>query len=208
MECRAIARRCPSGSLTVLGDLAQGTTPWSSTDWTAQMRHLGRPEAEHTELTTGYRVPAVIIDLANRLLPHLGVTVAPARSARPDGSVGLVETDDLATGVRDALAKALTEDGMIGVIAPEPLIDHLGDALPTGGTVELVPDRLAKGLEYDHVIVVEPAAFLDAAPGETGLRHLYVALTRAVSHLTVVHQRPLPEQLGLDGSSSEARHPS
>lgn len=208
MECRAIARRCPNGSLTVLGDLAQGTTPWSATDWATQMRHLGRPGAEHTELTTGYRVPAVIIDLANRLLPHLGVKVAPARSARPDGSVGLVETEDLATGVREALAKALTEDGMIGVIAPEPLVEDLRDVVPTGGTVELVPDRLAKGLEYDHVIVVEPAAFVESGHDETGLRHLYVALTRAVSHLTVVHRQPLPTQLGLDGPPSESRHPA
>jgi DNA helicase IV len=195
LECRAIARRCPEGSLTVLGDLAQGTTPWSTHDWESQMRHFGRPEVERIELTTGYRVPAVIIDLANRLVPHLGVDVAPARSTRPDGSVELLDTDDLLAGVRDAVAKASTQDGMVGVIAPSALMDELQEVVPVGETVELVTDRLAKGLEYDHVIVVEPAAFLDASADETGLRHLYVALTRAVSHLTVVHQRPLPAQL-------------
>lgn len=200
MECRAITRRCAGGSLTVLGDLAQGTTPWAAESWETQMRHFDRAEAEHTELTFGYRVPAVIIELANRLLPHLGVSVSPARSTRPDGSVELQHTDDLTTGVRDAVAKALVEEGMIGVIAPETLIPELERVVPVGGSVELVPDRLAKGLEYDHVIVVEPAAFLDDEPGQqgasdVGLRHLYVALTRAVSRLSVVHSRALPQHL-------------
>lgn len=195
LECRAIARRCPQGSLTVLGDLAQGTTPWSTHDWATQMRHFGRPEAERIELTTGYRVPAVIIDLANRLVPHLGVDVAPARSTRPDGSVELLVTDDLISAVLDAVAKASTQDGMVGVIAPSALMDGLQRVVPVGETVELVTDRLAKGLEYDHVVVVEPAAFLDSTTDGTGLRHLYIALTRAVSHLTVVHQRSLPSEL-------------
>jgi DNA helicase IV len=201
MQCRAIARRCPSGSLTVLGDLAQGTTPWAAADWETQMRHLGRADAEHTELTTGFRVPAVIIDLANRLLPQLGVSVSPARSVRSDGAVHQLACDDLITGILDAVAKALVEEGMVGVIAPDSVIEELRRVLPVSERVELVPASLAKGLEFDHVVVAEPSDFVarstdrDSALTRVGMRHLYVALTRAVSRLTIVHTGRLPSEL-------------
>jgi DNA helicase IV len=203
MQCRAIARRCPSGSLTVLGDLAQGTTPWAAADWEERMRHLGRADVEYTELTTGFRVPAVIIDLANRLLPSLGVPVAPARSVRTDGSVDVITCPNLIAGTVDAVEKALVEPGIVGVIANAAILDLLRDALPTSDRVELIPASLAKGLEFDHVVVVEPADIASSPDtGSTagisiaGLRHLYVALTRAVSRLTVVHTRAVPSQLG------------
>ncbi|GAB2731490.1 HelD family protein [Nocardioides pakistanensis] len=201
MQCRAIARRCPSGALTVLGDLAQGTTPWAAADWETQMRHLGRADAEHTELTTGFRVPAVIIELANRLLPQLGVSVSPARSVRSDGAVHLLACDDLVTGTLDAVAKALVDEGMVGVIAPDSALEELQRALPSSPRVELVPASLAKGLEFDHVVLAQPRDFLagpsagDNQRARVGLRHLYVALTRAVSRLTIVHTEPLPPEL-------------
>ncbi|THV27722.1 HelD family protein [Glycomyces paridis] len=205
MQCRAIARRSGKGSITVLGDLAQGTTPWAASSWDDQMRHLGKPAAEHTELTTGFRVPAVIIELANRVLPHLGVDVAPARSIRSDGALDHLHTDDLETGVRTAVAAALREEGLVGVIAADDRAAALAPLLSGTDRVELVAASLAKGLEYDHVVVVEPAEIVEApatwpdgpaaaVPG-VGLRHLYVALTRAVSRLTVVHRRPLPEAM-------------
>jgi DNA helicase IV len=201
MQCRAIARRSANGSLTVLGDLAQGTTPWAAADWPAQMGHLGQPEAEYTELSIGYRVPGVIIDLANRVLPHLGVPVAPARSMRPDGSVEVVTVDDVVAGTVDAVEKALVADGTIGVIAPDALLDELRPALPVDERVELVVASLAKGLEFDHVVVVEPMHFTsttaaDTDPGgRTGLRRLYVALTRAVSGLTIITTQSLPPEM-------------
>jgi hypothetical protein len=135
MQSRAIARRCPSGSLTVLGHLAQGTTPWAAADWQAQMRHLGRADAEHTELTTGFRVPGVIIDLATRLLPQLGVSVSPARSVRSDGSVHVLACDDLVSGTVDAVAKALVDEGIVGVISPDSALEELRRALPVGQRV-------------------------------------------------------------------------
>ncbi|GAB3997815.1 hypothetical protein GCM10029992_21870 [Glycomyces albus] len=199
------------GALTVLGDLAQGTTPWAAADWETQMRHLGAsfsapgeasgPTTEYTELTAGFRVPGVIIDLANRLLPHLGVDVSPARSIRSDGSLDFQRVADLASGVREAVDKALAEEGLVGVIAADPDLEAVRAALPDSDRVETVAASLAKGLEYDHVVVAEPAAVV-AAPatgGATvegvGLRHLYVALTRAVSRLTVVHTAPLPPEM-------------
>jgi len=201
MECRAIARRCPTGSLTVLGDLAQGTTPWAAADWGLQMGHLDRSGAAYTELTAGFRVPDIIIDLANQVLPHLGVSVSPARSVRSDGAVAVISCDDAASGTAGAVEKALVEEGMVGVIAPDELLDLLREALPASDRLELVPAGLAKGLEFDHVIVVEPADFAawrtggDHPQPRVGLRHLYVALTRAVSRLTIVHTRPLPAEL-------------
>jgi DNA helicase IV len=201
MQCRAIARRCPSGSLTVLGDLAQGTTPWAAADWEAQMGHLARSDVEYTELTTGFRVPGVIIDLANRLLPQLGVSVSAARSVRSDGSVHVLARDDLLSGTVEAVEKALVDEGIVGVIAPDSVLGELRRVLPVSQRVELVPAGLAKGLEFDHVVVAEPGAFVANATGgapvgtRVGLRHLYVALTRAVSRLTIVHTDPLPPEL-------------
>ncbi|MEU5156491.1 AAA family ATPase [Glycomyces sp. NPDC021274] len=201
MQCRVIARRSGKGSVTVLGDLAQGTTPWAASSWHDQMRHLGKEQVEHTELTTGFRVPAVIIALANRVLPHLGVDVAPAHSIRSDGSYDRIETADLEAGVREAVDNALAEEGLVGVIAADERAALLRPLLEGTERVELVAASLAKGLEYDHVVVVEPAEIV-AAPatgGATiegvGLRHLYVALTRAVSRLTVVHSRALPAEM-------------
>jgi DNA helicase IV len=201
MQCRVIARRSGKGSVTVLGDLAQGTTPWAAASWADQMRHLGKDQVEHTELTTGFRVPAVIIELANRVLPHLHVDVAPARSIRSDGSLDFVEGPDLAAGVQEAVAKALNEEGLVGVIAADARADGLRPLLEGTERVELVAASLAKGLEFDHVVVVEPVEIVEAPAtgGATvegvGLRHLYVALTRAVSRLTVVHARELPAEM-------------
>ena len=71
MQCRAVARRCPLGSVTVLGDLAQATTPWAPGDWAVTLAHLGHDSATVRPLTAGYRVPGEVLELANRLLPHI-----------------------------------------------------------------------------------------------------------------------------------------
>ena len=82
MQCRAIARRCPLGSVTVLGDLAQATTPWAPGDWAITLDHLGHADASVRPLTAGYRVPAEVIEVANRLLPHIAPGVPPGSSIR------------------------------------------------------------------------------------------------------------------------------
>jgi hypothetical protein len=93
-------------------------------DWATQMQHLGRPGAEFTEMTTGYRVPAVILEVANRLLRHLEVSVSPARSLRSDGTVEIIHVDEIVDGTAEAVDKALVTDGMVGVIAPNGLVDE------------------------------------------------------------------------------------
>jgi DNA helicase IV len=200
MQCRAIARRSEHGSITLLGDLAQGTAPWATRDWQETLLHLGKPGARVVPLRTGFRVPEVVLDLANRLLPALGVNVPEAVSLRHDGALSVRPVDDLPAATVVAVRTALAFDGSIGVIAADTAVPRLAAALGaagirTGGPddderVTVLPATLAKGLEYDHVIVVEPADIVAAEP--RGLHRLYVVLTRAVSRLDVLHQAALP----------------
>jgi hypothetical protein len=206
MQCRAVARRSEHGSITLLGDLAQGTAPWAATDWRESLAHLGKPDAAVVPLTTGFRVPAAVLALANRLLPALGVDVPPAVSLRGDGTLDVLPVADPTAAAVAETRKALAYEGSIGVIVADASAATVAAALRTAGVpvasgddpaaaerVTVLPASLAKGLEYDHVVVVEPAAIVAAEP--RGLHRLYVVLTRAVSRLTVVHHEPLPEPL-------------
>jgi DNA helicase IV len=200
MQCRAIARRSEHSSITLLGDLAQGTAPWAARSWQDTLAHLGKPGARVVPLRTGFRVPEVVLALANRLLPALDVDVPSAVSLRHDGALRIDQVADLPTATVDAVRAALTHEGSVGVIAADAAVPGLAAALATAGVaaggpdddaqVTVMPATLAKGLEYDHVIVVEPAAIVAAEP--RGLHRLYVVLTRAVSRLDVLHHEPLP----------------
>ncbi|SMF68857.1 AAA family ATPase [Streptomyces sp. Amel2xC10] len=196
MECRAIARRVRFGSLTVLGDLAQGTTVWAARSWRDQLAHLGKPDAALVPLTTGYRVPGAVLALANRLLDRLGADVPRPRSLRRDGTLTVRRAaDGLPAAVVTAVREALTHEGSIAVVTAEIHTALAETALTESGLipsprVTVVPATQVKGLEYDHVIAVEPAAI--TASGPRGLNHLYVALTRAVSRLDVLHEGELP----------------
>ncbi|GAA3507751.1 AAA family ATPase [Actinomadura keratinilytica] len=212
MQLRALGRRCATGSATVLGDLAQGTTPWSARSWDEVLRHLGR-DGRVAELTMGFRVPGAVLDYAARLLPHIAPGLAAPRSLRAGADALTVRrVPDLAEAVVAEARRALDREGSVGVIVPDDAaaaharaladagVPHglLGpDAGPDNGAGErllVVPATLAKGLEYDHVIVVEPAGIVAAEP--RGLARLYVVLTRAVTSLTVLHRDPLPAELG------------
>ncbi|WP_395576718.1 HelD family protein [Streptomyces sp. BK79] len=206
MECRAIGRRAAFGSLTVLGDLAQGTTPWAARSWRTVLAHLGRPDAAVVPLTTGFRVPEAVVGLANRLLARLDVDVPAATSLRRDGELTMrpVAPGRVVDTVVETVRAALGGEGSVAVVAAEPDVPRLREALGAAGigavgaealgaAVAVVPAGAVKGLEYDHVVAVEPAAIVDAeGPGGRGLHRLYVVLTRAVSRLDVVHGRPLP----------------
>ncbi|MCX4387212.1 AAA family ATPase [Micromonospora peucetia] len=207
MQCRVIARRSEHGSITLLGDLAQGTAPWAAADWRESLRHLGKPDAVVVPLTVGFRVPAAVVAFANRLLPALAVDVPPAESLRRDGALDVRTVDDLTAAMVTEVRAALAFDGSVAVIAADEAVSGLRAALDAAGVetatvdeptaaarVTVVPATLVKGLEYDHVIVVEPAAIVAAEP--RGLHRLYVVLTRAVSRLAVLHARPLPPPLG------------
>jgi DNA helicase IV len=206
MECRALGRRCSTGSATVLGDLAQGTTPWSAPSWTSLLAHLGKADTDVRELSVGYRVPRQILDYASSLLAAIAPGLRPASSLRADpGALDLVQVPAASVGaaVVEACAKACAQPGSVAVIAADPQVRSLASALDRAGVehgapgsdarLTLVPVTLAKGLEFDHVIVVEPARIAHAEA--RGLQRLYVALTRAVSRLTVLYAEPLPAPL-------------
>jgi DNA helicase IV len=206
MQCRAIARRSEHGSITLLGDLAQGTAPWAARDWTTSLAHLGKPDAAVVPLTVGFRVPAAVLALANRLLPALDVDVPAAVSLRRDGHLEIRASSDLAADAVAEVHAALLHEGSVAVIAADADVAQLTSALAAAGLqtaspedvdsaarVTVVPATLVKGLEYDHVVVVEPAAIVAAEP--RGLHRLYVVLTRAVSRLSVLHTEPLPAPL-------------
>ncbi|NUS07252.1 MAG: AAA family ATPase, partial [Nonomuraea sp.] len=126
MQLRALGRRCRNGSATVLGDLAQGTTPWSTSSWETVLRHLGQHEGEVTELTLGFRVPREVLDYAARLLPFIAPGLAAPRSLRPGaGSLAIRAGGTVAEAARDALAK----EGSIGVIVPDAMVAEVSEAL-------------------------------------------------------------------------------
>ena len=211
MQLRAVGRRCSTGSATVLGDLAQATTVWATAAWDDALRHLGKPEAHVQELTTGFRVPADVLAFAVRLLPTIAPALRqPTSVRRSAGDLSVEVASDAPGAAAAATARALALEGSVGVIVPELLAAAVGDALAAGGVgfaaigdpdalearVDLVTAGLAKGLEFDHVVLVEPAAIVAGEPDElTGLRRLYVCLTRAVTSLRVVHADPLPAPL-------------
>ncbi|MGY0024833.1 HelD family protein [Streptomyces sp. YJ-C3] len=210
MQYRAVGRRATTGSVTVLGDLAQGTTPWATRSWHEALAHLGKPDAVVEELTAGFRVPTDVITYASRLLPSIAPGLAPVRSVRENPGAFEVRAGSRPADVVAACVLALENEGSVGLIAADARCGELAAQLTAAGltylapgeetTAEsrltLVPASLAKGLEYDYVVLDEPAAVVNGEPDErTGLRRLYVALTRAVSGLVVVHTTPLPEQL-------------
>ena len=209
MQCRAVGRRCATGSATVLGDIAQGTTPWATSNWPQLLEHLGKPAADLRVLDTGYRVPRQILDFASRLLSHIAPGLTPASSVRQDPGALIVKelgTAEITAALAAACADALERPGSAAVIAADDQIPALAAALAaaavphailegaaTGDRVTLVPVTMAKGLEFDQVIVYEPTQI--AAAEARGLHRLYVALTRAVSRLTVLHAEALPAAL-------------
>ncbi|MGK3943155.1 UvrD-helicase domain-containing protein [Streptomyces caeruleatus] len=214
MQYRAVGRRCSTGSATVLGDLAQGTTPWATRSWDEALAHLGKPDGVVEELTAGFRVPTDVITYASRLLPHIAPGLTPVASVRENpGFFEVRETSGGDSGAAEVVAaceELLRHEGSTGLIVADARVPVLAQALSAAGiaylapgeetTAEtrltLVPASLAKGLEYDYVVLDEPRAVVDGEPDErTGLRRLYVALTRAVSGLIVTHTAPLPTAL-------------
>jgi hypothetical protein len=216
LQLDSIRRRSRSGSMTVLGDLAQATSPWAHESWdevVEQLRHNGVSN-ETVELELGYRLPAEVHEVAMRLLPEVAPTLQSPRAVRRTGHdvmVTATAASELAT-VTVATIRDLLGTGLIGVVCPAAVRAELAHSLDVDGlawspelraatspVVVLGADEV-KGLEFDCVVVVEPAQIV--AEAEHGLRSLFVALTRCTSRLAIVHAQPLPDVLGLapDGS--------
>ncbi|MGO1336605.1 MAG: AAA family ATPase, partial [Cellulosimicrobium funkei] len=212
MMLRALGRWARTGSLTVLGDLAQATTPWGVSSWTDALTHLGKPDGHVEQLTAGFRVPGDVIEYAARLLPSIAPDLDPPVAVRRARGELVLTTGPLVDLVRTALAR----EGSVGLIVPDAGTDAaraalaaaglafavVGEASDDDGAVEfdarldLVPASLAKGLEFDHVVLDDPEGVVRGEPDRvTGLRRLYVCLTRAVTSLAVRHRDDLPAEL-------------
>ena len=190
MQLRMVARRAREGALTILGDVAQATGAIRYSRWDDVLPHLPRGgEATIEELLHAYRVPREIMELALPLLDTIAPDVAAPVSYRTGADAPTVRKVApehlLAEAYREAERLAETE-GLLAVIVPEALADDVPQDDLWDGVPVLTP-REAKGLEFDHVVVVEPALI--------ELRELYVALSRPTKTLVVVHARDLPAEL-------------
>jgi DNA helicase IV len=211
MQLRAVGRRCSTGSMTILGDIAQGTTPWATPSWDEALGHLGKSGAHTEELTAGFRVPGQVIEYAARLLPLIAPHLTPPTAVRrARGELAITQVPDSLVAAVETVQEIMERPGSIGVIVPDALVPAVRKALQDKGIsytvlgdegdvdahVDVVPAGLAKGLEFDHVVLVEPAGIVAGEADErTGLRRLYVCLTRAVTSLAILHTEDLPEVL-------------
>ena len=196
MQLRMVGRRARDGALTILGDVAQATGAVTYSGWGEVLPFLpGGGDADVEELRHAYRVPREIMDFSLPLLdviaPGIERPVAYRTGAAPP-LVRRVAEDELLREAYHEAARLAREEGLVALIVPDELVEPALQEENAFEGVPLLTARDAKGLEFDHVIVVEPA--LVAAP-EQGLRHLYVALTRPTKTLVVVHARPLPAPL-------------
>jgi DNA helicase IV len=224
MQLRMLARRSLSGSMTVVGDIAQATGPWAPAGWDDITRHLSPQRPPRlVELTVSYRTPSEVVALAARVLAVAAPSIAPPRPVRQSGHTPQIVATSRA-GMPARLAElartelAATAPGRVAVLGPAVMLPELTRALDEAGLDPIDPrdpsgDGLAaglvvlpadetNGLEFDSVIVVEPAlvaAVGDEAANEgppvattRGLRTLYVAMTRPTRRLTILHAEPLP----------------
>jgi DNA helicase IV len=227
MQLRMLGRRSLSGSMTVVGDIAQATGPWAPQSWEDVTRHLSPQRVPHlVELTVSYRTPSEVVAVAAKVLAVAAPSIAPPRPVRQSGHSPRIlhATRSTLAGTVAAVARqevAAVAPGRVAVLGPAVMLPELTRALsdagldpidprdPSGeglaaGLVVLPADE-TNGLEFDSVVVVEPA--LVASVGEEqagegppvtttrGLRTLYVALTRPTRRLAVVHAEELPVAL-------------
>lgn len=209
MQLRAIGRR-QQRSVTLLGDLAQATTPWASRTWDEALGHLGVGEASVETLRKAFRVPGSVLAVANRLLPSIAPALQPAIAVR-DSTDALaavrVGAGEVPAAVAAHVAASLARPGSVGVIVADDRVPAIGrelralgidwagvDAMAEGARVTVLSAGQAKGLEFDEVVLAEPEQL--AAAGDVKLlRLLYIAVTRAVLRLVLVQAGPLPAPL-------------
>lgn len=213
MQLRMVTRRSLSGSMTVVGDIAQATGPLAPNDWKDVLEHLpGRKTPRIVGLSVGYRIPAQIMELADKVMHAATPGLRAPRSVRDGDEVPVITAVDSADALNDAViarARVLlqqSDGGRTAIICPDDMVDQMSSTLTAASVphgraqaagldenLSIVPASLAKGLELDDVIVVEPSAIV--ADDAQGLRLLYVTLTRSTRSLTVVHRMPLPDAM-------------
>lgn len=210
MQLRMLGRRSLNGSMTIVGDIGQATGMWAPKSWDEVLAHLPIKRSRQTELTVGYRAPTEVMELAARVLAVAAPELSVPKSVRSQGEepvfVATAPEEPLVVAVARALVdlKARLGDGTVGVLCPSALVEPVSEELTRQG-IPLDPNGsmgdgigvlaigTAKGLEFDGVIVVEPAHMIREAA--QGLRSLYVAITRTTRLLSIVSSEPLPDVL-------------
>jgi DNA helicase IV len=211
MQWRMIARRASSGSMTVVGDLGQAGSAWTPRSWDEVLAHAGARKVHFEELTINYRTPKDIMDVAAKVLASVAPSLEPPRSVRETGDgpefvrvEGAALLDAVVAAARSERARI--PEGKIAVLAAPSRVDELSAALGVEPNkrhsaalldepIAVLGVEEARGLEFDAVVVIEPADIERECAG--GLRALYVALTRATQRLAVVHAGDLPVALRL-----------
>lgn len=224
MAWRALLRRVPTRSMTIVGDVAQTSSSAGAHSWVGTLEPVLRSSWRLAELTVNYRTPAAVADAAQRVAAEAGLPVSRLTSARDVAGAltfdrvapGMLATAALAQ-VRSLLAEVPDDAGAgrVAVIGPRSQLDDVRSALHDAGLeavlrapgstssapatdldapVSLLTPRETKGLEFDAVVLLEPADVLATNAGD-----LYVAMTRPTRALRVVHERDLP--IGLDGAA-------
>ncbi|MGH8993486.1 MAG: ATP-binding domain-containing protein, partial [Acidimicrobiia bacterium] len=208
MAWRVLFRRCPSRSMTIVGDLAQAGVPWRPASWAEVLDRHARGRWRVAELNVNYRTPREIMDVAASVLAASDPGLEPPVSMRDAGEEPWAR--QLATPLDGQLVDAVRREldvigtGRLAVLTPAARRDEVESvvrgALPeavTGGMLDspvaVLAVKEAKGLEFDSVVLVEPGEIVDES--ERGLSDLYVALTRATRRLGVLHTGPLPPSL-------------
>ncbi|HSK26807.1 MAG TPA: AAA family ATPase [Jiangellales bacterium] len=214
MAWRAIVRRVPGKSMTVVGDTAQSASAAGASSWAEALEPHVPGRWRVAELTVTYRTPAEVMEMASAVLAAAGDPAVPPRAVRSGDApvvlrVPAADPAAVATAVRDELAGL--DEGRLAVVTPRgtsaSVRAALAGLLPEGtvapgvdaaeAAVSVLDVREVKGLEFDVVVLVEPLDVLEGA--ERGAHDLYVALTRCTRRLVVVHARPLPPGMERSG---------
>lgn len=213
MQWRVLMRRCPMKSFTVVGDIAQGGSASAATSWDSALEPFVGKRFSLEELTVNYRTPAAISDAAVAVARAAGLEISTPQAVR-DGEPPMLtqlpahtHTNALAAEVAEQTADEVqaVAGGLVAVIAPEELVQHLGSVLTermpgkVGSGMRRVDNQVvmlstweAKGLEFDSVVLVEPA---DIIREYDGVGSLYVAMTRPTQRLRVIGAQQMPAGL-------------
>jgi DNA helicase IV len=207
MDWRAVMRRCPTRSITIVGDLAQRESEAGARSWADMLDPHVPDRWAYRRLAVNYRTPADIMDVAATVLAEVDPTLEPPASVRRTGKAPwarAVPVGGLAEAVRDSVRSFAAEitQGTLAVIAPHGTLLPRRLRTADGRSVSVLTPHGAKGLEFDAVLLCEPARILGSS--RAGAAELYVALTRATQRLGVLHTEPLPPSLaGLDVDEPE-----
>ncbi len=199
MQLRMLGRRSVNGSMTLVGDLAQTTGAWQPKSWAEVCKHIGlRSAVREVELTIGYRTPTEVMAVASDVLHKMNLGLTPPNPVRSSGTKPEIQCVDDAQALTDALVERVRQHdaGTMGIVSVDAesicvalrnrgcdvgLARRIGKPDRESTVLCATPD-LAKGLEFDHVIVVDPNDIVQSY----SLAALYVALTRTIHQLSVI----------------------